>query len=383
MASQTAAKPDRFTGLPPGVSVGPLGRRLVAHLIDAVVPAVLLGVVAGTGDPGVQAVDVVALALLAVWALVVWWMFATRAAGPGMRLMKLQLVGFRDGRPIGWGRFLVRALVLGLLGVTGLGLLLMLFFLLRQPRYQGWHDLAADSVVIKERILAPRTARPATAAVGATRKPAPGTQGDTPRPLTPPSSSFGVDPVAGALPATALPMAPTGVEAGMAPVAPGAVAAGQVPAAAEPAEPAESVRPAELTEQPDSGERTERIAPPVPGPRADSPAPARRWTAVLDDGREVPVRGLVLLGRNPQPRPGEETAELVKVADETRTVSKSHLALDVDDDGLVVVDRGSTNGSTVTTPDGVTTPCVPEQRVEAMEGSVVSMGDHWLTVRQD
>ena len=55
-----------------------------------------------------QAVDVVALVLLAVWGLVVWWMFATRAAGPGMRLMKLQLVGFSDGRPVGWGRFLVR-----------------------------------------------------------------------------------------------------------------------------------------------------------------------------------------------------------------------------------------------------------------------------------
>ena len=47
----------------------------------AVVPAVLLGVVAGTGEPGVQAVDVVALVLLGLWALVVWWMFATRAGG--------------------------------------------------------------------------------------------------------------------------------------------------------------------------------------------------------------------------------------------------------------------------------------------------------------
>lgn len=109
----------------------------------------------------------------------------------------------------------------------------------------------------------------------------------------------------------------------------------------------------------------------------------RRWTAILDDGREVPVGGLVLLGRNPQPRPGEETAELVKLADETRTVSKSHLALDLDDGGVVVVDRGSTNGSTVTTPEGETTACTPEQRVHVTEGSVVSMGDHWLTLRQD
>jgi pSer/pThr/pTyr-binding forkhead associated (FHA) protein len=39
---------------------------------------------------------------------------------------------------------------------------------------------------------------------------------------------------------------------------------------------------------------------------------------------------------------------LIKVADETRTVSKSHLALGVDGNGMYVIDRGSTNGSTVT-----------------------------------
>ncbi|CAA9300065.1 MAG: hypothetical protein AVDCRST_MAG48-1247 [uncultured Friedmanniella sp.] len=361
MASQTAAKPDRFTGLPPGVDVGPLGRRLAAHLVDGVVPAVCVAVVLGTGGPGAQATDVVAVVLLVVWALVVWWMFATRAAGPGMRLMKLQLVGFSDGRPIGWGRFLVRALVLGLLSATGIGLLLLLFFLLRHPRYQGWHDLAAGSVVIKERMLAPRGPRPAGPAAAVA------SGAGAPRPLTPPAGGPGVDPVAGALLATALLLAPRGVEVGMAPVAPAAVAAGPVRATAEPVEP---------------GKRTERIAPPVRRGAAPPPAP-RRWTVVLDDGREVPVGGLVLLGRNPQPRPGEETAELVKVADETRTVSKSHLALDVDDDGLFVVDRGSTNGSTVTTTDGLTTPCEPGRPVHVTEGSVVSIGDHWLTVRQD
>ncbi len=104
---------------------------------------------------------------------------------------------------------------------------------------------------------------------------------------------------------------------------------------------------------------------------------------MLDDGREVPVHGLVLLGRNPRSRPGEEGAELVKLTDETRTVSKSHLALNVDSVGLLVADRSSTNGSTVTTADGVTTACVPEQAVRVAEGSVVSMGDHWLTVRRD
>ena len=87
--------------------------------------------------------------------LFVWWAFAERAAGPGMRLMRLQLVGFYDGRPIGWIRFLLRALVLAALTATGIGLLLMLIFLVMHPRKQGWHDLLVHAVVIKQRALAP------------------------------------------------------------------------------------------------------------------------------------------------------------------------------------------------------------------------------------
>ena len=335
MATQTPAKPDRFTGLPSGVTVGPLRRRLAAHLIDLVVPAALLGVVWGTsGVDGFQAVDVVALVLLAVWILVVWWMFATRAAGPGMRLMKLQLVGFSNGRPIGWGRFLVRALVLGLVSVTGLGLVLLLLFLLRHPRYQGWHDQAADSVVIVERMLAPRSEHPTAQHAASPGPPEPVAE---PGPSNAPVPAPAVEPIN----------------------------AGPVPASA-----------AAVTSPEPSPPRPERAPDPAPA--------ARTWVAVLDDGREVPVHGLVVLGRNPRTRPGEESAELVKLADETRTVSKSHLALNLDSAGrLLVADRSSTNGSTLTTADGVTTACVPEQAVRVAEGSVISMGDHWLTVRRD
>jgi hypothetical protein len=334
MPTLTPAKPDRFTGLPAGVMVGPPGRRLAAHLIDAVVPAVLLAVVLGTSGDASEAVDVVAYVLLALWGLIVWWMLATRAAGPGMRLTKLQLVGFSDGRPIGWARVLIRAIIFSVVSVSGLGLVLLLISLLRHPRYQGWHDRAGDAVVIVERMLAPRTLGATQAASPPADEAAP-----EPRPLPPPVLTPAVEPVK-------------------------PVAAAPVPAPTPTATPPN----------------------PAPTPREQPAAPAAApstWVAVLDDGREVPVRGLVVLGRNPQSRPGEEAAELVKVADETRTVSKSHLALNVDAVGLLVADRSSTNGSTVTTPDGATTACVPEQAVRVSEGSVVSMGDHWLTVRRD
>ena len=84
---------------------------------------------------------------------------------------------------------------------------------------------------------------------------------------------------------------------------------------------------------------------------AADPEPSGRtggfgWTTDVTIG----VDGLVLLGRNPQPRVGEEDATLIKVLDESRTVSKSHLAVGVDAGGLYVMDRGSTNGTIVTAP---------------------------------
>jgi hypothetical protein len=79
----------------------------------------------------------------------------------------------------------------------------------------------------------------------------------------------------------------------------------------------------------------------------------QEWSILLDDGRRLALDGLILLGRNPQPNAGEEDAQLIKIADETRTVSKSHLAIGLDAGGVYVVDRGSTNGSTVST----TTEC--------------------------
>jgi uncharacterized RDD family membrane protein YckC len=355
MATPTAVKPDRLTGLPPGVSVGSLGRRLVACLLDLVVPVALVLVllsVRGDRGTGARAVTVLAVVLLTVWTLLVWWMFATRAAGPGMRLMKLQLVGFTNGRSIGWGRYFVRSLVLALLTVTVVGLLLMLIFLLRHPRYQGWHDLAAGSVVIAERPLAPRGA-PSTRAETAKPSASPPGAPEPPQSLTAPPGASAAGPLPTSVPAMAMPLAPSGVEVGATALGPGGdVVAGPA-------------------------------GPPSAAPEEDLEGATGHWFAVLDDGREVPVHGLVLLGRNPQPRPGEEGAELIKVADESRTVSKSHLALGLNESGLFVTDRGSTNGSTITTLEGVRTRCAPGEVVSVSDGSVVTMGDRWLKVRRD
>ena len=46
MAVAHPGQPSRDTGLPPGVEVGSLGRRVAAYLIEALVPGIVGGVLA-------------------------------------------------------------------------------------------------------------------------------------------------------------------------------------------------------------------------------------------------------------------------------------------------------------------------------------------------
>lgn len=346
MSTARPPAPARDTGLPPGVQVGPLGRRFIAYVIDSVVPVaavamVIIGARDGGDGPNVFLLVFGVLFWLG-WTVVLLQQLAVSAASPGMRLLKLQLVGFFDGRPTGWGRVVLRWLVFTALASTGLGLLLLVVSLLISPRHQGWHDRVASAVVIVQRPLAPRAGKARTKAAE----------------------------LPAAAPTTAAPPA----ETGPAPV-PSAVTGDPgvgpelAPLAAEPL--------AAETEDVSDTERVERTNGAAHRTILDG------WVAELDDGRVFAVRGLVLLGRNPQPGDDEADAELVKLPDESRTVSKTHLALGVDDAGLFVVDRGSTNGSTITPPGQPTTPIGPFHAVSVGEGSVVSIGDHWLRIRRD
>jgi uncharacterized RDD family membrane protein YckC len=406
-------RPSRETGLPPGVEVGPLGRRFVAYLVESLVPGIVAGVLAyvlpGASGTVRGVLSIVGALVVVTWVIIVIYLQAEKAAGPGMRLTKLQLVGFYDGRPIGWGRVLLRLVILWLLMVTGVGLVIMLITLVTHPRRQGWHDLAAKAVVIKERVLAPPPDRPGitpastTPQVSTTPQPAreptygpvtryspvPGDQaapGPAPTPLAPPTGT-GYPPT-GYPGVTYPPGADPNPRGAHPPLAPDPYPPVQpIPAPAGPtampavAPPAPAITPPAAVApptQPDSGSRAASKEP-TPAP---SPPPVMDWVAVLDDGRQLTIDRLVLLGRNPRPKPGEEDAQLVKLADETRTVSKLHLAIGIDQGGLYVVDRGSTNGSTVTSPGGASQRCQPGEVVHVSPGSIVSMGDHWLEIRR-
>lgn len=129
----------------------------------------------------------------------------------------------------------------------------------------------------------------------------------------------------------------------------------------------------------ETGEST-RLVPRVGG--RPSRSPDQGWVVALDDGRQVAISGLVLLGRDPTARPGEQVAELVAVTDNSRTVSKTHLAVGVDNKGVFVMDRGSTNGSAIAASTGKYEPCQPGELVRVREGQIVSFGDHRLEIRR-
>lgn len=100
----------------------------------------------------------------------------------------------------------------------------------------------------------------------------------------------------------------------------------------------------------------------------------------FDDGASAVITGTALLGRNPSPKPQETADQLLDFADMGRSVSKTHLHLQADPNGIWVTDRNSTNGSAVVTPEGLREELEPARPVLAPAGSTVFFGDRSFTV---
>ncbi len=105
------------------------------------------------------------------------------------------------------------------------------------------------------------------------------------------------------------------------------------------------------------------------------PAPVAVLRIRLDDGRDFQLDRNVLVGRNPVGQAGEQQAQLLAVDDPGRSISKTHLHVLTDGAGVWVTDRNSTNGSAVTTPDGLRTPLQPGVPAFVSPGSTVHFGD--------
>jgi uncharacterized RDD family membrane protein YckC len=355
-----------------------IGRRIAGYAIDQL-PVLAGGAVVvalALGEPADGSIDGALLQLSAwsglalVYALVLWWWLATAGFTPGKRLLGMRVVSEATGRPIGWGPAFLRQLVLGLVTACtlGLGAVVLAAVAARDPRRRGWHDRAAGSVVLDQRAApeappaarrAPRTAPgivPVALPAGVTppRRPEPSAPLAAPQPPVPPAAPA-VVPRPIAPPPPAAPSGPISAVPGLVDDVPGI----HPPSSPLPGDPPDE-DDVELTRMPRR-------------------ATAGGW-ALLVAGRRAAVHGPGLLGRDPQPRPGEDTAQLVPVDDPHRSLSKTHLAFGIDDDGFWICDRGSTNGTVVRAPDGTRRDCPPDTPVRVPPGSVLLVGDHEVTV---
>ncbi|MFC7432246.1 MULTISPECIES: RDD family protein [unclassified Agrococcus] len=93
----------------------------------------------------------------------------------------------------------------------------------------------------------------------------------------------------------------------------------------------------------------------------------------LDDGGRIRLGGRVLIGRNPTLQPGE-AGTLVPIPDDTRSVSKTHVAIDVEGGTIQVIDRHSTNGTAIV-HGGKETRLVGGVPTRAEVGDTVLLGD--------
>jgi hypothetical protein len=102
------------------------------------------------------------------------------------------------------------------------------------------------------------------------------------------------------------------------------------------------------------------------------------WTLALDTGDELDVSGRILIGRDPVAESGEAADHLVVIDDDTLSVSRTHVACQLDSDGFWVEDRGSTNGTEVELASGERQACEPRVRVPVVGEARVFFGDRWF-----
>jgi uncharacterized RDD family membrane protein YckC len=153
-------RPQR-PGPAPGYEYAGVGIRAAAHLVDSLVMAVigfiLLLVVGGVAVGfGIQDSDQTGTALIGLAFLLGWpllstlylvSLWATTGRSLGMMAFHLRVGRLSDGRPLGWGCALLRALGFFVACLpVGAGL----FLAGGDARKQGWHDRIAGTLVVRE-----------------------------------------------------------------------------------------------------------------------------------------------------------------------------------------------------------------------------------------
>ena len=388
------------------VAPAPAGpdRRFYAFLLDRLL--VWCGYAAATWATYVLLIDTdrVAAGIAAIVGVVVLvWLLSATLLGlwgvtPGKAMLGLRVVGPEDGLPIGVPRALLRTLVLGLatLPTLGFGAAALAWTALTDPtgERRGWHDRRAASMVVDVRPPPPPEEPPAERPRSVVNLTAMRLVPASPMPpeRIPEPAGGPRDRVAGATtgaPSSTLPeSAPERLAArppsvtprqglgwplvGGPPHPPPGVATPAPPRRPPPSPPAVPPPP------PASGS-----APSGARPGAAGPATATRWRVSFDTGESFVVEGLTLVGRRPEARSGEPVRHLVSLPSEDMSLSKTHAQFQVVPDGaLVVMDRGSTNGS-ILIRSGVTRPLTGGRPATLRPGDRVRFGDREMTVARE
>lgn len=111
---------------------------------------------------------------------------------------------------------------------------------------------------------------------------------------------------------------------------------------------------------------------------APTPAATARYGLRFDTGENVLVAEPVLLGRNPDAG-GHPGARAIPLADDSMSLSKTHMLVRPVDGGIEVVDCRSTNGSGLIR-SGTEYTIAPDAPVQAAEGDMLRLGDRIATV---
>lgn len=114
--------------------------------------------------------------------------------------------------------------------------------------------------------------------------------------------------------------------------------------------------------------------------RQPRPDPRDRWEVHFDTGETLVVDGPVLLGRDPEARPGEQASHLLRLRSSDLSLSKTHARLRLGDEGVLeVVDLGSTNGS-ILFRRGAARDLPASRATTLLDGDVVRFGDREMRV---
>jgi uncharacterized RDD family membrane protein YckC len=343
-------------------------RRFYAFVIDRLI---VWGICLGEAyaayvaliEPGHVWTGVAAIVgtVLLVW-LITSMLVGLYGLTPGKAMLGLRVLSVEDARPVGVPTAMLRTFLLGVAGLPtlGFGAAALAWTAMVDPTgwRRGWHDLRTGTVVVDVRPRPtveepdddqPRQVVNLTAMRLVPASPTPPrrvpTRGQRPPAPTPPPEPArkGLGwPLVGDAPAP--------------------------PPAAPPPLPQRGSRPSTPPAEFTLGDR----------PSA-SPAPAR-WEVTFDSGERFEVHGLTLVGRRPEPRPGEPVKRLVTLSSDDMSLSKTHAQFQVVPDGaLVVMDRGSTNGSLLIRA-GVTKRLAGGKPATMRDGDRIRFGDREMSV---